>query len=110
MRISFRLFVFGLVVGFLPCFTIRAADPQVWETDLSTVGGSVPKERRDLGRLLTFRHRLEFLNDDFLAVTFLIRNENLGLTTPEPGAPPFESLTQRSKWVPRPRAVRGRVR
>jgi len=71
------------MVGLLPWQIVATADRPVWATDLSAVGSTVPTEPRDRARLLTFHHRLEFVNDDLLSVTFLSRNLNHRMTTSE---------------------------
>ena len=49
---------------------------------------SKPNDPKNLNNYLELKHRLVFIDNETLAVTFLARNDSVGLTTPEhPGAP-----------------------
>jgi hypothetical protein len=67
---------------------VQAQDQPVWVEDLTLAGYSKPDDAKNLNDYLEIKHRLVFIDDKTLAVTFLGRNERLGFTMPgQPGAP-----------------------
>jgi hypothetical protein len=68
--------------------SLAAQDRSLWDQDLNTVGYSRPDDQRNRTYLLAIEHRVVFLDEKTIAITFLSQNDTIGLTTAQqPGAP-----------------------